>query len=128
MGCINTLDCVIDIATRGQAKDQRPGLCHQHRSSGIKGGSMLLIMSLTLPQRGLGRIDAPDRLVGNLVGNLVKFHISIYSGPLHKYPIKEGFFTSWGVKSNKKPCWKNHRLTMGIFLLPYEAYNTTTMV
>ena len=32
-----------------------------------------------------------------VVGKWVKFHILIYLGPLHKYPIKEGFLTSWGV-------------------------------
>ena len=53
-----------------------------------------------------------------VVPNWVKFHILIYLSPLHKCPIKEGFLTSWGVKSNKKPCRQNYRVAMGIFLLP----------
>ena len=55
------------------------------------------------------------KLTIRVVENWVKFHILIYLGPLHKYPIKEGFLTSWGVKSNKKPCRQNHRFTMGTF-------------
>ena len=36
-------------------------------------------------------------VISRVVGKWVKFHILIYLGPLHKYPIKEGFLTSWGV-------------------------------
>ena len=53
-----------------------------------------------------GRMDSRE------VGKLVKFCILIYSDPLHKYPLKEGFLTSWGMKSNNKPCRQHHRLTM----------------
>ena len=59
-----------------------------------------------------------EKVNNRVVGNWVKFHILIYLGPLHKYPIKEDFFTSWGVKSIVKPCRQNHRLTMGTFFLP----------
>ena len=50
-----------------------------------------------------------------VVQNWAKFYLLIYLSPLHKCPIKEGFLTSWGVKSNEKPCRQNHRLAMGIF-------------
>ena len=63
-------------------------------------------------------LHAQTNINTRVVPNWVKFHILIYLSPLHKCPIKEGFLTSWGVKSNKKPCRQNHRLTMEIFLLP----------
>ena len=56
-----------------------------------------------------------DVLYNRMVRNWVKFHILIYLSPLHKCPMKEGFLTSWGVKSRKKPCRQNHRLAMVIF-------------
>ena len=61
------------------------------------------------------------QLSGRAVLSLVKFYILIFLGPLHKYPIKDGFLTSWGVKSNKKPCWQNQRLTMEIFFIAIDS-------
>ena len=70
-----------------------------------------------------------DKAMGvRVVPNWVKFHILIYLSPFHKYPIKEGFLRSLGVKSNKKPCRQNHRLAMGTFLLPLKAYSFAAMV
>ena len=51
-------------------------------------------------------------------------HIS----PKHKYPIKEGFLTSWGVKSNKKPCRQHYGLATGIYSLPQGAYSVADKV
>ena len=62
--------------------------------------------------------DDLDGVTIRVVPNWVKFHLLIYLSPLHKCPRKEGFLTSWGVKSNKKPCRQNYRVAMGIFLLP----------
>ena len=58
------------------------------------------------------------RVDSRVVGNLVKLYVLIYSGPFHKYPIKEVFFSIWGVKSNKNSCRQHHRLTMGIISFP----------
>ena len=40
-------------------------------------------------EKGMDGVCMP--LPTRVVGNLVKFHILIYSGPLHKYPIKKDF-------------------------------------
>ena len=55
-------------------------------------------------------------MLTKVVGNRVKSHVFIYSGPLHKYPIKEGSLTSWGTKSNKKQI-----LTFSFFLLTFTC-------
>ena len=75
------------------------------------------------------RVKANDTItVSRVVGNLVKFHNLIYSGHLHEYLIKEGFFKSWGWKSSKKACQQHHRLTVGIILIPQAACSVTNMV
>ena len=73
-------------------------------------------------RRSLEHLGRSSRLNRSPKGNMwsaipvaLKFHILIYLSPLHKCPIKEGFLTSWGVKSDKKPCRQNYRVAMGIF-------------
>ena len=56
-----------------------------------------------------GRLEIPPVFYSWVVQNWVKFHILIYLSPMHKYPIKEGFLTNWGVKKNKKPFRQNHK-------------------